>query len=386
MLWSKGLGGIMEGGGCRCIVAADASRNLPMGDNFPAMSARPIFVVGSPRTGTTMIGNYLGSAPSVLNAGEYRALYLAHGALPIQLGAANRLEGLAPPEWEPFRDRYVAEVRAHAAQFIVKAAESGGHTAFVDSFPRNVFIAAQLADTFPDALFVLTLRHYTGVIQSLSRLGTISLLPGFEASIDWVDPTAVAAAALWARHYQASFNLPNDRTVVFGYDRFCADPENVLRQFKAALAGSGFPVDELDDSTFTQSHASEPGKRRATTGRKSGAGTRLVPIPSFDPATWTPVNELEVHAVVAPIDSLLRTIFPGDYAEPAGYPGSEALLAEARASTAPSSREGEAGSPATSPAARRLSSAPRPAPALKRAPRKAPGAGKPARGRQAKGR
>jgi len=357
-----------------------------MGDNFPAMSVRPIFVMGSPRTGTTMIGNYLGSAHSVLNAGEYRAFYLAHGALPIQLGAANRLEGLAPPEWEPFRARYVDEVRAHAAEFIVKAAESGGQTAFVDSFPRNVFIAGQLADIFPDALFVLTLRHYTGVIQSLLRLGTVSLLPGFEASIDWVDPTAVAAGALWSRHYQASFNLPNDRTIVFGYDRFCADPGNVLQRFKGALASAGFPVDELDDSSFTRSHASEPGKRRATAARKSRAGLSLAPIPSFDPSTWAPVNELEVRAAVAPIDGLLRIIFPDDYAEPAGYRGSEALIAEARASSAPSSRGAVAGSPASSPAARRRSSAPRQAPAPKRAPRKAPGVDKPSRGRQAKGR
>lgn len=376
----------MDNCGGRCIVAADASRNLPMGDNFPAMSVKPIFVLGSPRAGTTMIGNYLGSARSVLNAGEYRALYLAHGALPIQLGAANRLEGLAPPEWESFRARYVDEVRIHAAEFIVKAAESSGHTAFVDSFPRNVFIAGQLADIFPDALFVLTLRHYTGVIQSLLRLGTVSLLPGFEASIDWVDPTAVAAAALWSRHYQASFNLPNDRTIVFGYDRFCADPGTVLRQFKAALASRSFPVDELDDASFMRSHASEPGKRRATAGRKSGAGVRLVSIPSFDPTTWTPVTELEIQAAVAPIDTLLRVIFPDDYAEPAGYPGSAALIAEARASTAPRPPAVEVGSPMTSPAARPPRTAPRQAPALKRAPRKAPGAGMPAPGRRAKRR
>src|SRR5436190_16994992 len=30
--------------------------------------------------------------------------------------------------------------------------------------------------------------------------------------LDWVDPTTVAAGTLWSRHYQASFNLPDDRT------------------------------------------------------------------------------------------------------------------------------------------------------------------------------
>jgi hypothetical protein len=357
-----------------------------MRDNSKAMSVRPIFVLGSPRSGTTMIGNYLGSVRSVLNAGEYRGLYLAYAALPVQLGAAHRLVGLAPPEWEPFRALYMEEIQRHAAEFIVRVAEGAGYSAFCDSGPRNVLICTKLAEIFPDALFVLTLRHYTGTIQSLLRLGTIRLLPAFEATIDWVDPTAVAAAAVWARHYQASFNLPNDRTVFFGYDRFCADPEPVLRRFKADLAAAGFPVEELDDSRFAQSHATAPGQPRATTGRRSGGRARLAAIPSFDPSAWTPVNELEVHGAVMATDGLLRSIFPDHYADPAGYRGSEALIAEAQASTAPSSQAAGEGSRAKSPASRRRAPAPPQAPAQRRAPQKVRAADKPARGRRATGR
>jgi len=63
-------------------------------DNQKLMAVKPIFVVGPPRSGTTMIGNYIGSARSVLNAGEYRALYLAWGALPLQLATSDT--GLIP--------------------------------------------------------------------------------------------------------------------------------------------------------------------------------------------------------------------------------------------------------------------------------------------------
>jgi Sulfotransferase family len=357
-----------------------------MRDNSTAMSARPIFVVGSPRSGTTMIGNYLGSARSVLNAGEYRALYLAYGALPVQMGAAHRLAGLAPPEWEPFRAQYVDEVQRHSAEFIARIAEHEGYAAFCDSFPRNVLIGNKLAEIFPDALFVLTLRHYTGTIQSLLRLGTINLLPANEVAVDWVDPTAVAAAVLWARHYQASFRLPNDRTVVFGYDRFCADPEPTLRRFKARLAAAGFPVDELDDSRFTESHATEPGKPRATAGRRSGKRIRLAAIPSFNPATWSEINEYEVAGAVLPTDQLLRSIFPDDYAEPAGYRGPATPSGEAPAAIEPTPPAAEAGSPGATPATRRRGSAPPPAPARRPARPQVPGADKPARGRRATGR
>src|SRR5579872_2038479 len=146
------------------------------------MPVRPIFVLGSPRSGTTMIGNYIGSARSVLNAGEYRALYLAFGTLPHQL--QGRLTGLVPPGWEVHRDAYVREAQEHAVDFILRVAKQGGYRAFCDSSPRNLLILQKLVATFPGALFVISLRHYSGVIQSTLRTGAIRLLPGLEPDAD----------------------------------------------------------------------------------------------------------------------------------------------------------------------------------------------------------
>jgi hypothetical protein len=310
---------------------------------------RPIFVVGSLRSGTTMIGNYLGSARSVLNAGEYRALHLAYLTLPFQLqgqltGQSNpqrelhRLTGLTPPDWEPHRLEYVREVQRHAAEFIVRVAREMHRTAFCDSSPRNILIHAALADQFPDALFVLTLRHYSGVIQSLVRQGTISLVPGRESSTQWFDPTAVAAAVLWNQHNEAALRLPRDRTVVFGYDRFCADPEPVLARFKADLAAAGFPTDELDEEVFAISHATDASRPRATVGRAGQHGVRMTILPSYDPLAWLPAIEVDVQPVVELTHHLLLTAYPDDYAEPAGYPGAEALIEAARAQTTPAER------------------------------------------------
>src|SRR5712691_10493377 len=108
-----------------------------MAENFNPMEIRPIFVVGSPRSGTTMLGNYLGSARSVLNVGEYRALYLTYAALPMQMLGA--LDGLVPEAWEPQRLRYMAEAQRHALEFLVRASQQAGCSAFCDSTPRNVF-------------------------------------------------------------------------------------------------------------------------------------------------------------------------------------------------------------------------------------------------------
>jgi len=297
------------------------------------MAVRPIFVVGSPRSGTTMIGNYIGTAPSVLNAGEYRALQIAYGTLSSQLTGA--LAGLVPPEWEPHRDQYVREAQRHATEFIVRVADSEGRTAFCDSTPRNLLIAKQLAEVFPHALFILTIRHYSGTIQSLIRLGIIKVLHDFEEGRDPLDATAAAAGALWSRHYSSAPELPADRTIVFGYDRFCAEPETTLERFKSSLADMDFPVRELDDGAFTESHAKAPGTNRATVGQRSAEGTRLASIPSFDAAGWTGFMEYHVRPAVAVVDEDLRSWYPDDYREPVGYRGAGVLIGEALAGISP---------------------------------------------------
>jgi len=347
------------------------------------MGIRPIFVLGSPRSGTTMIGNYIGSARSVLNAGEYRALYVAYGALPIQL--AEPFSGLVPEDWEPHRLKYMEEVQRHAAEFIVRVAEEQGCSAFCDSSPRNLLILPALLDAFPDAMFVLTLRHYTGTIQSLLRIGTITLLPGNERPIDWVDPTAVAAGMLWSRHYEAAMQLPGERTIPFSYDRFCANPEPTLARFKVRLSATGFPIGELDEAVFETSHASAPGKPRPTVGSRHDS-FQLSSIPSFDAPTWSAATEADVRPVVALADALLSAVFPDDYFAPVGYPGSEALLAASVGVRSPNRRAGAAKARGAVPAVSRSDlaapKARRPRPERK----PGPGSGRSSRGRPAKGR
>jgi hypothetical protein len=280
-----------------------------------------------------MIGNYIGTAPSVLNAGEYRALHLAYGTLTSQLTGA--LAGLVPAAWERHRDQYVSEVQRHAAEFIVRTAETEGCKAFCDSTPRNLLIATLLAEVFPDALFVLTLRHYSGTIQSLMRLGIITVLQDPELGRDRLDATAAAAGALWSRHYSSVPELPPDRTIVFGYDRFCAEPEPTLERFKASLAGKGFPIEDLDDAAFSVSHAPAPGTNRATVGQKSSGETRLTSIPSFDAAAWTGTTEYHVRPAVEVVDADLRAWYPDDYRDPVGYRGAGVLIGEALAGISP---------------------------------------------------
>src|SRR5260370_39865509 len=103
-------------------------------------------------------------------------------------------------------------------------AQSRGGTAFCDHTPRNLLIATQLAEVFPTALFVLTVRHYSGTIQSLMRLGMITVTHDYEQGRDRQAATAAAAGTVWSRHYAAASQLPPDRTINLGDDRLCSQP------------------------------------------------------------------------------------------------------------------------------------------------------------------
>jgi hypothetical protein len=264
---------------------------------------RPLFVVGSARAGTTALGAWLASDPETYDVGEYRAFFLTHRLL------RGLLVGMQPDSWQPNIDRYVEEAKDHAASFIAAVAKNAGCDSYVDSSPRNLLIADELADRFPEALFVLSLRHYSGVIQSLGR-----------TNWDWVPASAAGRADIWSRTYAEAHRLPADRTVVVSYDRLCAEPIEELRAFETELAARGIRVDRLQRRALAHSYAHPTGGPRPTLADVAG---HLSPIPSVDMDHWTPAIHAEVEPHVWRVDAQLREAYPQyvtprDWLEPAG--------------------------------------------------------------------
>ncbi len=274
---------------------------------------RPIFVLGAPRSGTTMIGNYIGSGRSVLNVGEYRAFYVTQALVPEALEG-----GISPPEWFVDRARYLQEVQGHAKSFIEKIAREKGCRSYCDATPRNIHVGRKLAALLPSALFILTLRHYTGVLQSLAR-----------HDFEWIEPkTWPARAQVWVSSYNSAAFLPRDRTIPFSYDRLCADPAETIDRFNKRLQAAGVDVSELDSAVFARSHATRPGDQRPTVSVRTGEGNwQLQPIPSYDRAAWTDHIQAQVTPLVASTDDLLGLMYPDTYSAPAGYASASAATA-----------------------------------------------------------
>lgn len=237
-------------------------------------SARGLFVLGVPRSGTTMMGNYLGSHPDVLGLAEYGGFYVAHSVAPAYLA---RLPGRE-------HDALLTQMQALAVEHARDAASAQGHLWYCDATPWNLEIAGRIATQDPDAVFVLMLRHFAGTVLSLRTFA-------------WAGETLAHAAEMWVRLNACIEQLPIERTIIVSYDALAADPAGVLAGLGEALAHLGIDPRLLDRAQLAVSHASLIGKPRPTVAVVIDGKVVLRPIGSLDQEHWTP----EVHDVVWPI-------------------------------------------------------------------------------------
>lgn len=133
-------------------VAALQAGGLPPADATGHGSDEPIFVIGLPRTGSTLIERILGAHPEVFAAGE---LYT------FRFEAQRLIGGRTPAE--VYRNLAEAPARVDPAElgraYIEGTRPRTGRTAhFVDKMPRNVLWAPLIHRALPDARFILTDR------------------------------------------------------------------------------------------------------------------------------------------------------------------------------------------------------------------------------------
>jgi Sulfotransferase family len=259
---------------------------------------RALFVLGSPRSGTTAVGSYLASGARVLDLGEYGGFHLAHNIAPTTLGA---MPG-------SYREQYLGDLVDHARSFAEGLALSEARGWFCDTTPWNLLVADRIAAELPDALFVLMLRHYSGTVQSLRR--------SFESGFAWAGQTWADSARIWADFYASVDRVPADRTIAVSYDALTDDPEHVLALLRAWLDEHGYPVDDLDLSQLAVSHAPPSSGPRPTIATRGEDEVRLSPIGSFDPDRWTGDIHQMVWPVVEGVHRDLASRFPTAYVWP----------------------------------------------------------------------
>ncbi len=202
---------------------------------FPALR-RPLFIIGTPRSGTTFLGRCVAALPGVSYHHE-----------PVATRAATRYvyEGL----WSfAFARRFYRAVYAWLARVHL-----AGHRRFVEKTPRNALIIPFLARAFPGAQFLHILRDGRDVACSLrekpwlsarmdgSGLFGIDGYPQGSSPRFWVEPHRRAEFAsttdlhralwCWRRYTERALRdgprLGPGRYLRIRYARLVREPEEV---------------------------------------------------------------------------------------------------------------------------------------------------------------
>lgn len=155
---------------------------IPRGTGY--RNAEPIFVIGMPRTGTTLVDRILASHPDVYSAGELENFGVAlkrlagtsspHLLDPITIGHALRCD--------PARlgRAYVESTRP----------QTGSTARFVDKLPHNFLYAGFIARALPEARIICLRRHPLDTCLSNFRQLFALSSPYYDYSFDLKDTAA----------------------------------------------------------------------------------------------------------------------------------------------------------------------------------------------------
>lgn len=136
----------------------------------------PVFVVGLPRSGTSLVEQIAASHPAVFGAGERKDIHRLVGVL--ERGKAYR----APDEWDP------AVVRREASRHIARLRDlAGSARRVIDKMPDNVQFLGHISVMFPGARIIICRRDLRDVCLSC-------FFQHFADGLEWTNDLADLAA------------------------------------------------------------------------------------------------------------------------------------------------------------------------------------------------
>ena len=129
---------------------AEIFENRPFEGN---PSARPVFIVGMPRSGSTLVEQVLQSHPQVFGAGEVKFLHRALGTLRDRFPSIPKFPAMAtamePAHYEQVADFYLTELGRRA----------GDAARITDKLLTNFFFVGLIQLLFPNAKIIHTRRN-----------------------------------------------------------------------------------------------------------------------------------------------------------------------------------------------------------------------------------
>ncbi|HSI97881.1 MAG TPA: sulfotransferase [Gaiellaceae bacterium] len=216
-------------------------RGAKLGERFGRLDDRLVFVVGSPRSGTTFLAGAIGSVPGFVDLGE---------VAPVKASV---------PELAAF-DAVEAARRLRRTLAVARRVGLVGSVRPVEQTPELAHLVDVVAAAYPKARIVHIVRDGRDVVCSL--LEKPWLRPTQEQSDDagisygsyarfWVEPerraeferVSDARRAAWAwRRYVTAARSASSPVIEVRYERMTDDPESVARDLAAQLDASELPL------------------------------------------------------------------------------------------------------------------------------------------------
>ena len=130
----------------------------PPGD---APAEAPVFIIGMPRTGTTLVDRIIGSHPRMESVGELQAMPVA-----VKLAAGTRTRTVLDPETA--RAAISGDMAQIGRAYLDRAVQHQRDPArrLIDKFPGNFFYVGLIAKALPQATFVCLRRQPMDVVLS----------------------------------------------------------------------------------------------------------------------------------------------------------------------------------------------------------------------------
>jgi len=203
------------------IKAFPAGRPRPPGTD----TSEPIFIVGMPRTGSTLLDRMLGNHSQIYSAGE-----LVHLSQAVVAAAQARL-GRGGSRQELVAASANVDFAALGKDYLERTRPQTGHTPrFIDKLPLNYLYCGLIDSALPNAHIVLTTRHPVATC-----FGAFKVLfeQGYPFSYDLQELADYYAGyeRLMAHWRQV---LP-DRLIEVTYERLVTEPERECRRIIDAL-------------------------------------------------------------------------------------------------------------------------------------------------------
>lgn len=232
---------------CRRIVAAErvAAWAPPPADALAA----PVFLVGYPRSGTTLVEQMLAAHPSFVTTGEDPILYRVKAQIPSLIGAEREypdaLDALTPDQLTRLRAMYWEE-----AASVMGDALRGKR--LVEKHPLVLVDLPLVRRLFPESKVIVVLRDPRDAVLSCFMQDFDRGTPHFY-DLGWTAEHYDLVMDLWA-HYKTA--LPGLVYHELKYEELCAEPEPHARRLLEFLG------ERWDDRVLK---FFEPDKRRYVT-------------------------------------------------------------------------------------------------------------------------